>query len=91
MPSQLLSVSVFTILALSVTIVLHLLYGLNPKLNLYLNGGNLVLWTLGFALLSWWSSGTLGHVCTISKWEDVTGIMICRMYKALFAFSMFGL
>lgn len=88
---QLLSVSCLTVAALAGTMILHLMSGLNPRLNLALNGSLLVIWTLGFSLLAWWSSGTLGHVCNKANWQDETGIMVCRIYKALFAFSLLGL
>ena len=71
--------------------MLHCCCGLNPRLNVCLNGCLLVLWSVSFALLSWWSSGTLSHVCNKSNWEDETGIMVCRIYKALFAFTLLGL
>ncbi|EOD47172.1 hypothetical protein UCRNP2_6076 [Neofusicoccum parvum UCRNP2] len=87
---QLLVVSFLTILFLSATIVLHCCCGLNPRLNVFLNSGLLVLWTVGFALLTWWSSGTLGHVCNTANWRNEDGIMVCRIYKALFAFAMLG-
>ncbi|KAL0256721.1 hypothetical protein SLS55_009118 [Diplodia seriata] len=87
----LLTVSALTVLFLSLTLVQHCCCGLNPRLNQVLNSGLLVLWTLGFALLSWWSSGTVGHVCNKTYWNDDDGIMICRIYKALFAFSLLGL
>lgn len=78
-------------LFLSATIVLHCFYGLNPLLNIVLNAVLLVLWSVSFALLSWWSSGTLAHVCTRSNWDDETGVSICRTYKALFSFALFAL
>ncbi|OJD36651.1 marvel domain-containing protein 2 [Diplodia corticola] len=87
----LLTVSVLTLLFLCLTLVQHCCCGLNPRLNLLLNSGLLVIWTLGFALLSWWSSGTMGHVCNKANWHDDDGIMICRIYKALFSFSLLGL
>jgi len=86
----LLAVSLLTIIALSTTIVLHCCCGLNPRLNVCLNAALLLLWSVGFALLAWWSSGTLSHVCNKSNWEDETGIMICRIYKALFSFTLLG-
>ena len=82
--------SLFTVLALCVTIVLHCCFGLNPRFNLFLNSVLLVPWTVGFALLSWWSSGTLTHVCNVDNWHDDVGIMVCRIYKALFAFALLG-
>lgn len=32
----------------------------------------------------------MSHVCNKSNWEDETGIMVCRIYKALFAFTLLG-
>ncbi|ORY17432.1 hypothetical protein BCR34DRAFT_37955 [Clohesyomyces aquaticus] len=87
----LLTVSLLTILALAATIVLHCCCGLNPILNLVLNSVLSLLWTVGFALLTWWSSGTLSHVCNRKNWDNETGVSICRTYKALFAFSLLGL
>lgn len=91
MSLQLLTVSFLTVFFLSTTIVLHCCCGLNPRLNLFLNSGLLAIWTVGFALLTWWSSSTLGHVCNKVNWHNSDGIMVCRIYKALFAFSMLGL
>jgi hypothetical protein len=88
---QLLSVSLLTIIALTATIVLHFLHGLNPTLNLSLNSLLAILWTISFALLSWWSSSTLSHVCNQDNWDNDAGIAVCRMYKALFSFSLLGL
>lgn len=36
-------------------------------------------------------SGTLGHVCNTVNWGSPDGIMICRIYKALFSFTVTGL
>jgi hypothetical protein len=88
---QLLSVSLLTLVALSTTIVLHVFHGLNPMLNTCLNAALALLWTVSFALLSWWSSGTLRHLCTRADWDDDTGMSICRTYKALFSFALIGL
>lgn len=71
--------------------VLHCCCGLNPKLNLVLNSVLFIVWGAGFGMLSWWSRGTLTHVCNVANWNDETGIMVCRLYKALFAFTMLGL
>ncbi|PSN75168.1 hypothetical protein BS50DRAFT_567884 [Corynespora cassiicola Philippines] len=55
-----------------------------------LNSLLLLLWSVAFALLSWWSAGTLRHVCNKDNWDTTTGITVCREYKALFSFSLFG-
>jgi hypothetical protein len=90
-PLQLMSVSLLTILALTTTIILHCFYGLNPVLNTLLNSGLALLWAVSFSLLSWWSSGTLSHICNKDSWESELGISVCRLYKALFSFSLLGL
>ncbi|KAK7613672.1 hypothetical protein BKA81DRAFT_65972 [Phyllosticta paracitricarpa] len=86
----LLCVSILTVLALLVTMIAHCIGGLRPQFNLALNGALLLLWSLGFGLLAWWSSGTLGHVCSVARWGGEDGVMVCRTYKALFAFAMLG-
>lgn len=85
------SVSWITIAILAVTIALHLRVGLNPQLNLILNSTVFVIWTIGFGMLSWWMWGTLTHYCDVSHWNDGTGIMVCKIYKALFSFALLGL
>ncbi|KAG9646245.1 hypothetical protein KCU98_g10295, partial [Aureobasidium melanogenum] len=87
----LMSVSWITIAILAVTIALHLRVGLNPRLNLILNSTIFVIWTIGFGMLSWWMWGTLTHYCDVSHWNDGTGIMVCKIYKALFSFALLGL
>ncbi|KAF3037400.1 hypothetical protein E8E11_003301 [Didymella keratinophila] len=87
----LLAVSLLTILALALTIVLHIRHGLNPIINLVLNGSLAVLWALSFSLLAWWSSATLASACAIENWETELGQSVCRTYKALFSFALLGL
>ncbi|KAF2728411.1 hypothetical protein EJ04DRAFT_504099 [Polyplosphaeria fusca] len=87
----LLTVSLLTIVFLTATIVLHCCYGLNPILNLGLNSLLFILWAVGFALLAWWTSSTLSHVCNRANWDTNMGISICRVYKALFSFALLGL
>lgn len=84
-------VALLTLVSLTATILLHCFYGLNPMLNTILNGSLAVLWAVSFGLLSWWSSGTLSHVCNKDNWVDELGISVCRLYKALFSFSLLGL
>jgi hypothetical protein len=85
------TVALLTLFFLTTTIVLHCFYGLNPILNTILNSGLTLLWAVAFSLLSWWSSGTLSHVCNKDSWDDELGVSICRLYKALFSFSLLGL
>lgn len=88
---QLFAISLSTMLVLIVTIVLHCVYSLNPILNTTLNSALALVWAVSFSLLSWWSSGTLTHVCNIDNWDDDVGISVCRLYKALFSFALLGL
>ncbi|KAF1936395.1 hypothetical protein EJ02DRAFT_359211 [Clathrospora elynae] len=87
----LMAVSLFTLLALTTTITLHIFYGLNPLLNTALNSCLALLWAVSFSLLSWWTAGTLAHVCNVNNWDSDTGVSVCRLYKALFSFALFGL
>jgi len=36
-------------------------------------------------------SGTLANVCDVAHWHEETGIMVCRIYKTLFTFTLVGL
>lgn len=88
---QLLAVSLLTLLSLTFTIILHFRQGLNPSLNLALNGVLAVLWSVSFALLAWWSARTLASACAVKEWESEMGSGICRTYKALFSFALLGM
>ncbi|CAF9902911.1 MAG: hypothetical protein ALECFALPRED_000066 [Alectoria fallacina] len=87
----LLAVSILTVIALVTTSILHLTLTLNPKYNLLSNLSLLILWVLGLSLLSWNLGWTLGHRCTPVTWHNDSGIMVCRLYKALTAFTVTGL
>lgn len=50
-----------------------------------------MLWGAAFGMLSWWASKTLTHRCRVEDWNDETGVMVCRIYKALYAFGCCGL
>jgi len=83
--------SLFSITALAFTIILHCFTGLNPRLNVYINGLLTLLWALSWSLLTWYMSGTLANMCDIDHWNEDVGIMVCRIYKALFTFTLVGL
>ena len=70
---------------------MHLMTGLNPRLNLVMNGALFFLWALGFSMLSYWAWGTMSHDCSVANWRDSVGVMVCQIYKALFSFSLLGL
>ena len=88
---QLLGVSLFTLLTQTVTIVFYFCRALNPTVNLVINAALSVFWATGFGLLAWAMSGTLVHRCNIANWGNDAGIMVCRLYKALFTFALTGL
>jgi hypothetical protein len=86
----LLAASLVTIFSLLATTITYAFFGLSPVWNLCANGLLFALWTPAFAFLWFWTKKTLSHVCSQTTWEDETGIMVCRLYKALFAFAMLG-
>lgn len=69
---------------------MYVFFGLSPLVNLVGNTVLLLLWGPAFGYLWFYTSATLTHVCNKKNWDGVVGIMVCRIYKALFAFSMFG-
>lgn len=88
---QLLTVSLLTFVVLLVTSAFYTFRTLSPKYNLYSNGALTLLWILGLTLLTWNLSWTLGHHCARTTWHNDAGIMVCRLYKAMTAFTVTGL
>ncbi|PSK54830.1 hypothetical protein B9Z65_3919 [Elsinoe australis] len=87
----LLTSSFLTCIILTATLCFHCLTGLNPRLNLVLNSSMLILWALGFSMLSYFMWGTLVHQCSITTWRENDGVYVCKCYKALFTFALTGL
>jgi len=87
---QLLTVSVLTLAALTATTLLHFTRSLNPKINLTVNAALTLLWLLALALLTWNLTWTLGHRCIVTRWHNEAGIMVCRLYKSMTAFTVTG-
>ncbi|KAK5166961.1 uncharacterized protein LTR77_007690 [Saxophila tyrrhenica] len=85
------SASLASIAALTVTICLHCLLGLNPRLNIGINAFLAAIWALSFGLLTWYMTDTLGDACDTEHWHEDVGIMVCRIYKALWTFTLVGL
>ncbi|KAK5452861.1 hypothetical protein LTS15_007009 [Exophiala xenobiotica] len=82
-----------TLLSLFALLVTTLVYScafLNPLVNLCSNILILLVWTVGLALLTWNMYGALGHSCSRSNWASDDGMMVCRTYKALYSFGVFG-
>lgn len=65
--------------------------GLNPRLNALVNLVLILLWTFSWTLLTWYMSGTLANMCDMEHWHEDIGIFVCRIYKALFTFTLFGM
>jgi len=88
----LLVVSLGTVAALSVTIVLYNFTYLSPRFNMVLNGGLSFIWALGLALLSWSisTSHVLQKQCTGKVWGGEAEAGVCRDYKALWSMTLVG-
>ncbi|KAI9769114.1 MAG: hypothetical protein M1840_004465 [Geoglossum simile] len=84
-------VALFTLLTQTVTIFFYFCHALNPLFNLIVNAALSIFWATGFGLLTWAMSGTLIHKCNVANWRNDAGIMVCRLYKALFTFALLGL
>ena len=85
------SVSLAMVAVLTLTIVLYNLTYLSPKFNCLLNGTASIFWMLGFGLLSWSLSNTLKKSCDVQTWRSGTAVGVCREYKALWTFALFGM
>ena len=47
----------------------------------------LALWCASFGLTTWkLAPMVLTHACTITLWQTDMGVMVCRVYKAYYAF-----
>ena len=78
----------FTLITLFITSVVHCCHVLSPLVNMIVNMVLLLVWVVGLGLLGWNMAGTLGHICSSANWGSADGIMVCRSYKALFAFTV---
>lgn len=90
---QLLTVSSLSLLSLLFTYILHLHHpgSLSPRTNVWVNTALLVLWCLGLSLLVWNINHLLADKCSIATWSSERGVMVCRLYKALTAFTILSL
>ncbi|OAL38621.1 hypothetical protein AYO20_02271 [Fonsecaea nubica] len=83
--------SVLSLISLFLTSLVYTCFFLSPLLNLILNVTVFIVWLVGYCLLTWNMYGTLGHSCSRANWASDDGMMICRIYKALYSFEVFGL
>ena len=62
-----------------------------PRLSFITHAGLLISWLVGLGLItSKIGDMVLGHSCSTSLWVTDMGIMICRIYKALYSFIVIG-
>ncbi|KAE8151215.1 hypothetical protein BDV25DRAFT_128982 [Aspergillus avenaceus] len=84
----LLITAVLSLLNYILTTVTHCFYGLSPRLSLVSNSICLLLWLISLGLLSYSMSKTITTTCNATYWATSTGILVCRIYKALFGFTV---
>ena len=66
---------------------MHIFRTLSPRPSLLAHAGLQILWLVSTVLISRKLSGmVLSHTCTLSTWQTDMGVMVCRIYKALYAF-----
>ncbi|MCJ1449635.1 MAG: hypothetical protein MMC23_010157 [Stictis urceolatum] len=87
----LLAVSSFTNISVFVTAFFYHYRTLRPRLSSLINTFLTALWAMGFTMLTWYISPLLADKCDLRNWDHETGIMVCRLYKALETFSITGL
>jgi hypothetical protein len=87
---QLLITVVLSLLNYVLTTITHCCHGLSPRLSILSNTICLLLWLISLGLLSWSMSQTILTTCNATYWATSTGITVCRIYKALFAFTVLG-
>lgn len=87
----LLIVGIFTLLYLLLTWSIHSCGTLKPLFSLLLNIPLIVLWVVGFSLLTYNIYGTLGHSCSKGNWGNSSGVTVCNIYKLFYSFVLFAL
>ena len=83
--------ALLTVVNLVLSAALHCCRYRSSFFSLSVNSLLLLLWALSFGLLSWNMSKTLSHTCITLDWGSDAGTMVCRIYKALYAFVVIGL
>ena len=76
-----------TLVAVGFVIFTHAYGTMSPRASAIINATLLAAWLAGLA----WISSKIGHMvlshsCEISVWQTPMGMMVCRIYKALYAF-----
>ncbi|KAL4804513.1 hypothetical protein BDV18DRAFT_143317 [Aspergillus unguis] len=75
---------------LSLSTIVHCCYGLSPRLSLITNSIVFIVWAVAFILFAWSVSHTILTTCNATYWATSTGIAVCHIFKALFAFTIIG-
>ncbi|KAN0068356.1 hypothetical protein V8E54_013552 [Elaphomyces granulatus] len=83
--------AVLTVVHLGLSCVLDCCRYRSSFFSVAVNSFILLLWALSFGLLSWNMSKTLSRTCITLDWGSDAGTMVCRIYKALYAFVVIGL
>ncbi|KAK1146315.1 hypothetical protein N8T08_003102 [Aspergillus melleus] len=82
--------SVLSLLNFILTTITHCCYGLSPLLSATTNSILFFLWLISLGLISYSMSHTIMTTCNATYWGTSTGINVCRIYKALYAFTVVG-
>ncbi|KAK5451634.1 hypothetical protein LTS15_007894 [Exophiala xenobiotica] len=70
----------------------HKVFLVSARFNLFVHLVVLSLWCAAFGVLSWRLGGmVLSHSCTLKIWQTSMGVMVCRLYKAMYSFSAISL
>ena len=87
---QVLASTLLSLISLLLTGILHTCFFLSPLFSIISNVTVFLLYIVGYVLLTWNIYGTLGHSCSRANWASDDGMMVCRTYKALYSFEIFG-
>ena len=88
---KLLGASSLSVLALIFTVFLHCGIGLSPRLNIAINAFLSAAWAGSFGFFTYYISSMLSNKCDIQHWNEDAGVIVCRIYKALFTSAMVAL
>ncbi|THC90600.1 hypothetical protein EYZ11_009932 [Aspergillus tanneri] len=80
--------SLLSLINFVLTTITHCCYGLSPLLSATTHSILLLLWLISLGLMSWSMSHTILTTCNATYWGTSTGINVCRLYKALFSFTV---
>ncbi|KAH7357352.1 hypothetical protein BKA66DRAFT_574513 [Pyrenochaeta sp. MPI-SDFR-AT-0127] len=82
--------AILTMVALPVSGLLICLKKVRPLYNTLLNIFIGLLWVVAFILVTIRTHSAIGRSCSKSTWTNAEGVLICRLYKTLFACAIIG-